>query len=97
MTFMMVVLVLFNFIIFVHLKKNNKSNLNNMNLHEYQSKEILAKYGVNIQRGFIANNVDEAEAASKEVNPAAARAYPRKLDIDRIDRLVGKARPQATA
>ncbi len=37
-----------------------------MNLHEYQSKEILAKYGVAIQRGFVANNVDEAvEAAGK--------------------------------
>ena len=37
-----------------------------MNLHEYQSKEILSKYGVAIQRGFVANNVDEAvEAANK--------------------------------
>lgn len=42
-----------------------------MNLHEYQSKEILSKYGVAIQRGFVANNVDEAvEAAEKlkEIN-----------------------------
>ena len=38
-----------------------------MNLHEYQSKEILAKYGVNIQRGFIANTVEEAEAAAKKL------------------------------
>ncbi len=29
-----------------------------MNLHEYQSKEILASYGVRIQRGFVANNVE---------------------------------------
>ena len=37
-----------------------------MNLHEYQSKEILASYGVRIQRGFVANNVEEAvEAADK--------------------------------
>ncbi len=37
-----------------------------MNLHEYQSKEILEKYGVRIQRGFTANNVEEAvEAAHK--------------------------------
>ncbi len=28
-----------------------------MNLHEYQSKEILSKYGVAIQRGFVANSV----------------------------------------
>ena len=38
-----------------------------MNLHEYQSKEILAKYGVNIQRGFIANTVEEAETAAKKL------------------------------
>ena len=37
-----------------------------MNLHEYQSKEILAQYGVRIQRGFTANTIDEAvEAANK--------------------------------
>ena len=37
-----------------------------MNLHEYQSKQILEKYGVRIQRGFTATNVDEAvEAANK--------------------------------
>ena len=38
-----------------------------MNLHEYQSKEILAKYGVAIQRGFVANNVDEAVAAAEKL------------------------------
>ena len=38
-----------------------------MNLHEYQSKEILAKYGVNIQRGFIANNVEEAVEGAKKL------------------------------
>ncbi|MHA6696317.1 ADP-forming succinate--CoA ligase subunit beta [Chryseobacterium sp. A301] len=37
-----------------------------MNLHEYQSKEILAKYGVAIQRGFVADNVEQAlDAAGK--------------------------------
>ncbi|QOR74460.1 succinyl-CoA synthetase beta subunit [Cruoricaptor ignavus] len=35
-----------------------------MNLHEYQSKEILANYGVNIQRGFLANDVQEAKDAA---------------------------------
>ncbi len=38
-----------------------------MNLHEYQSKEILSKYGVAIQRGFVANNVDEAVAAADKL------------------------------
>jgi succinyl-CoA synthetase beta subunit len=37
-----------------------------MNLHEYQSKEILSKYGVAIQRGIVANTPAEAvEAAQK--------------------------------
>ena len=39
-----------------------------MNLHEYQGKELLASYGIAIQRGFIASNVDEAIAAFKRVN-----------------------------
>ena len=39
-----------------------------MNLHEYQSKEILSKYGVAIQRGIIANTPDEAVAAAKTLS-----------------------------
>jgi len=34
-----------------------------MNLHEYQGKELLKKYGVAIQDGIVATNVDEALAA----------------------------------
>lgn len=36
-----------------------------MNLHEYQGKEILASYGVTVQRGKIATTADEAVAAAK--------------------------------
>ena len=37
-----------------------------MNLHEYQGKEILAKHGVRVQRGYVAESVDEAiENANK--------------------------------
>ena len=38
-----------------------------MNLHEYQSKEILAKYGVAIPRGILANDVEEAVAAAEKL------------------------------
>ena len=38
-----------------------------MNLHEYQGKEILAEYGVAIQRGIIAKTSDEAVQAAKEL------------------------------
>ena len=38
-----------------------------MNLHEYQGKEILASYGVTIQRGRVATTPDEAVEAAKLV------------------------------
>jgi succinyl-CoA synthetase beta subunit len=38
-----------------------------MNLHEYQGKEILAKYGVRIQRGYVANNALEAVEKAKQL------------------------------
>ena len=38
-----------------------------MNLHEYQGKEILAEYGVAIQRGIIAKTTAEAVQAAKEL------------------------------
>ena len=38
-----------------------------MNLHEYQGKEILAEYGVAIQRGIIAKTPAEAVQAAKEL------------------------------
>ena len=38
-----------------------------MNLHEYQGKEILAEYGVAIQRGIIAKTSDEAVQAAKDL------------------------------
>src|SRR5499433_185233 len=38
-----------------------------MNIHEYQAKEILRKYGVAVLRGKIATTPEEAEAAAKEL------------------------------
>ena len=37
-----------------------------MNLHEYQGKEILNSFGVNIQRGIVASNVKDAVIAAME-------------------------------
>ena len=39
-----------------------------MNLHEYQGKNILAEYGVRIQRGIVATNPDKAVEAAKELS-----------------------------
>ena len=38
-----------------------------MNLHEYQGKEILASFGVGIQRGIVAQTAEEAVAAAKQL------------------------------
>ena len=39
-----------------------------MNLHEYQGKSILKSYGVAIQEGKVAHNIEEALQAAKELN-----------------------------
>jgi succinyl-CoA synthetase beta subunit len=38
-----------------------------MNLHEYQGKDLLADFGVGIQRGIVANNKSEAVDAAKKL------------------------------
>ncbi len=38
-----------------------------MNIHEYQAKEILKKFGVTVQRGIVADTPDKALAAAKEL------------------------------
>lgn len=38
-----------------------------MNLHEFQGKEILNSFGVEIQRGIVATSADEAVAAAKKL------------------------------
>src|SRR6188508_3241105 len=38
-----------------------------MNIHEYQGKEILKRYGVRIQEGIVANTADEAVEAAKRL------------------------------
>ena len=38
-----------------------------MNLHEYQGKEILSKYGVTVQRGIVATTPEEAVEAAKKL------------------------------
>ena len=38
-----------------------------MNLHEYQGKEILASFGVNVQRGIVADTPEKAVEAAKQL------------------------------
>ncbi|HEX9650776.1 MAG TPA: ADP-forming succinate--CoA ligase subunit beta [Cyclobacteriaceae bacterium] len=39
-----------------------------MNIHEYQAKEVLSGYGVRIQRGIVASNIEQAVEAAKQLN-----------------------------
>lgn len=41
-----------------------------MNLHEYQSKQLFAQYGIPVPYGIIAHTLDEAEAACDKINSA---------------------------
>jgi succinyl-CoA synthetase beta subunit len=46
-----------------------------MNIHEYQGKEILASYGVRIQRGIVAHNAVEAVAAAKQLTTETGTSW----------------------
>ncbi len=46
-----------------------------MNIHEYQGKELLSKYGVAIQRGIVANTPDQAMAAAKELQAETGTSW----------------------
>ncbi|SFC73619.1 succinyl-CoA synthetase beta subunit [Flexibacter flexilis DSM 6793] len=39
-----------------------------MNIHEYQAKAILKKYGVRVQEGVVADTPEQATAAAKQLN-----------------------------
>src|SRR6478609_382163 len=38
-----------------------------MNIHEYQAKDILKKYGVKVQEGIVASTPEEAVQAAKKL------------------------------
>ncbi|MEN9382653.1 MAG: ADP-forming succinate--CoA ligase subunit beta [Bacteroidota bacterium] len=44
-----------------------RQNFTNMNLHEYQAKELLKKYNVPVQEGVAVKNVEDAVAAYKKI------------------------------
>jgi succinyl-CoA synthetase beta subunit len=46
-----------------------------MNLHEYQGKEMLASFGVAIQRGIVAKTADEAVRAAKELTETTGTGW----------------------
>ena len=48
-----------------------------MKIHEYQAKDILARYGVSVQPGIVATTVEEAVAAAEKVKGDMQNAQSR--------------------
>lgn len=46
-----------------------------MNLHEYQGKDLLARYGVPVQKGILAHTVEEAEAAYQKIQDESGSSF----------------------
>ncbi|TNE53005.1 MAG: ADP-forming succinate--CoA ligase subunit beta [Bacteroidetes bacterium] len=62
-----------------------------MNLHEFQGKSILSKYGVAVQRGVVVDKVEEAvEAAKKLTDETGTEWYVVKAQIHAGGRGKGK-------
>ncbi len=45
-----------------------------LNLHEYQSKDLMEKFGTQVQKGRMAATAAEAEAVAKEILAANPKA-----------------------
>ena len=52
-----------------------------MKIHEYQGKEILKKFGVTVPRGTMAQTLEQAEAAARELFQAGATGVVVKAQI----------------
>src|ERR1700742_3647336 len=53
-----------------------------MKIHEYQAKDILAKYGVAVPRGEVANTLDEALDVAKKLFTGGASGVVVKAQIN---------------
>ena len=46
-----------------------------MNIHEYQGKDILKKFGVTVQEGIVADTVEDAIAGAKKLQEQTGTQY----------------------
>ncbi len=52
-----------------------------LNLHEYQSKDLMNKFNVRVQRGIMADSAEKAEAAGKQLMETGAKELVIKAQI----------------
>jgi len=62
-------------------QKRLAGRLTDMKIHEYQAKDILAKYGVPVPRGEVANTLDEAIEIGKRLFASGATGVVVKAQI----------------
>ncbi len=59
---------------FVSSFKNNKNlgyvSKRFFDLHEYQAKDVMRKYNIHVQKGFLAQSPEEAEKVSHKLDPS---------------------------
>ena len=64
-----------------------------MNLHEFQAKEILSSYGVNIQRGIVTSSLKDVNSIAKNLQKITNTKFiiitHHALTMSRMDRLYG--------
>ena len=46
-----------------------------MNIHEYQGKDILKRYGVRVQEGIVADTAEEAVEAAKKLTEQTGTSW----------------------
>ncbi|GJD06310.1 Succinyl-CoA ligase [ADP-forming] subunit beta, mitochondrial [Galdieria sulphuraria] len=57
--------------------QGNKQSVRRLNLHEYQSQQLLSKYGIQVPKSKVAKTVEEAKKAAEEIgngNPVVIKA-----------------------
>ena len=47
-----------------------------MNLHEYQGKEILEKFNVKVQKGYVADNIEDAVKCAQKIQKETRKDMP---------------------
>lgn len=52
-----------------------------LDLHEYQSKDLMAKYGIRVQKGYMAENAEQAAAKSQQLVDEGASEIVIKAQI----------------
>src|SRR5439155_1766495 len=60
-----------------------------MKVHEFQAKELLARYGVRVPRGRVTGSAEEAAAIAEELGVSVAVKTPARIHKTSVDPTIG--------